>query len=306
MIKTTITYNNIIKTLISIYKLDTDGFVHKEDIKTLNFDYQLPIENFLSSIFLEFIKSTDFEYVYITSGTHINQEQHLLLKSEKQDLISFITDGNSIKNDNIDYTIDDLSTIGIIIFDKDFKWLIHHNIEIGYINFAYQPSLSSNIEILLNNKWCLHSNSELIKKIQRIYRANNDAVDSLQFKNNNLIPNHIAPMFIDFIEAIDFDFVYLAYTDTIQEEQLFLKVNKEDLILFISHKIETIFSEGFAFPQDDNYTPPSNIFISDKDANWIIYNNIEKQFTTFSYQLKFKNKEALDILKKSKWLTKPY
>ena len=113
-------------------------------------------------------------------------------------------------------------------------------------------------------------------------------------------------MFIDFIEAIDFDFVYLAYTDTIQEEQLFLKVNKEDLILFISHKIETIFSEGFAFPQDDNYTPPSNIFISDKDANWIIYNNIEKQFTTFSYQLKFKNKEALDILKKSKWLTKPY
>jgi hypothetical protein len=85
----TIIDTSITKTLYSIYDLDIDGFVHnKTTVKTLRFKYRWPVVNFLEPIFMEFFETMNSQYIYMTGGANIKEDEHYLNLARKISLNS--------------------------------------------------------------------------------------------------------------------------------------------------------------------------------------------------------------------------
>jgi len=145
---------SITKALYSIYDLDRDGFVcNTTTVKTLKFDYPYPVIDFLEPIFMNFFENMNSQYIYMTAGYDIKEDEHYL-RFNKEKFIEFIkTNKTYISSSGCKHKIDDYYAMGLTIFDENFKWLIHNNVDVGDITFSYQQEKFNEVEILLKNKW---------------------------------------------------------------------------------------------------------------------------------------------------------
>ena len=53
-------------------------------------------------------------------------------------------------------SIDTYYMIGLTIFDETYEWLIHNNVDVGYLTFSFQIKKFNNekiLNLLTNNKW---------------------------------------------------------------------------------------------------------------------------------------------------------
>ena len=143
----TIIDTSITRKLYYFYDLDIDGTVQNIDtIKTLWFEY--PRVDFLTPLFMEFIKNINSQYIYMTDGANIKEDE-CFLRFSKESFIKFIkTNETYVSNRGFKHVINDYYIIGITIFDETLEWLIHKNPDEGDITFSYQIEKIKNIKVI--------------------------------------------------------------------------------------------------------------------------------------------------------------
>lgn len=152
-----ITDSTILEKLNEIYELDIDGFVNNHSqVKTLNFEYEWPVVDFLEPVFMQFFQNIDSQFIYLTKGYDITPDE-VYSKFSRKDFIEFIRDSKTYtsraKNKE---SIDLYYMIGLTIFDETFEWLIHNNVDVGNLTFSFQIkkfSKMKTLNLLMNNKW---------------------------------------------------------------------------------------------------------------------------------------------------------
>lgn len=151
---------HIWERLNDIYNLDIDGFVNNhKDIRTLNFDYNWPVVSFMEPIFMPLFEDLDSKFIYLTKGYNITRDE-IYSKFHREDFMDFIRgiithtpQGRSMESIDLYYML------GMTVFDETFEWLIHNNVDVGYLSFSYQIEKFNKTEILnllINNKWLVH------------------------------------------------------------------------------------------------------------------------------------------------------
>ena len=152
--------SHITEQLYKIYELDIDGFVtNKEQVKTFNFEYKWPVVDFLEPIFMPLFYNIDSNFIYLTKGYDIALNEKYS-KFSREDFIEFIK-GNKTHSPRgySKESIDIYYMIGLTIFDETFEWLIHNNVDVGYLTFSFQVEKFNNekvLDLLMNNKWFVH------------------------------------------------------------------------------------------------------------------------------------------------------
>ncbi len=152
--------SRITEQLYKIYKLDIDGFVNnRKQVKTFNFEYEWPVVDFLEPIFMPLFQNIDSNFIYLTKGYDIALNE-IYSKFAREDFIEFMRGnktytprGRSMESIDIYYMI------GLTIFDETFEWLIHNNVDVGYLTFSFQVDKFNNEDVLnslMNNKWFVH------------------------------------------------------------------------------------------------------------------------------------------------------
>ena len=77
--------SHITEQLYKIYSLDIDGFVNnQEQVKTLNFEYEWPVVDFLEPVFMPLFQNIDSNFIYLTKGYNITKDEIYSIFSRKE------------------------------------------------------------------------------------------------------------------------------------------------------------------------------------------------------------------------------
>ena len=149
--------SHITEQLYKIYSLDIDGFVNnQEQVKTLNFEYEWPVVDFLEPVFMPLFQNIDSNFIYLTKGYNITKDE-IYSKFSRKDFIEFMRgDKTYAPRGRSKESIDTYYMIGLTIFDETYEWLIHNNVDVGYLTFSFQIKKFNNekiLNLLTNNKW---------------------------------------------------------------------------------------------------------------------------------------------------------
>ena len=152
--------SRITEQLYKIYKLDIDGFVNnRKQVKTFNFEYEWPVVDFLEPIFMPLFQNIDSNFIYLTKGYDIALNE-IYSKFAREDFIEFMRGNKTYTpRGRSKESIDIYYMIGLTIFDETFEWLIHNNVDVGYLTFSFQVDKFNNEDVLnslMNNKWFVH------------------------------------------------------------------------------------------------------------------------------------------------------
>ena len=152
--------SRITEQLYKIYKLDIDGFVNnRKQVKTFNFEYEWPVVDFLEPIFMPLFQNIDSNFIYLTKGYDIALNE-IYSKFAREDFIEFMRGNKTYTpRGRSKESIDIYYMIGLTIFDETFEWLIHNNVDVGYLTFSFQVNKFNNEDVLnslMNNKWFVH------------------------------------------------------------------------------------------------------------------------------------------------------
>ena len=101
-------------------------------------------------------QNIDSNFIYLTKGYNITKDD-IYSKFSRKDFIEFMRGNKTYApRGRSKESIDTYYMIGLTIFDETYEWLIHNNVDVGYLTFSFQIKKFNNekiLNLLTNNKW---------------------------------------------------------------------------------------------------------------------------------------------------------